>query len=503
MNVSTSFPAQVVTGTGGPAGAPGSPAPYFSPVEGVLTQQLICVFSHCAYIFPQNVVNGFRFLQQNDEIVSLTSQQALAGAGGSYQTGYVHTKVEQAADVATQTFTLLDGPLSAFHPALGGVGSNGSGNPVTVAGTGVTSDQRDYANMCTGFLAPLQPLLSEKTIKGGKSANPGGSASPEQLRPRTITITPDSRVTITAPTAGQQFVPGNTVSVTVQIASPLTLNTGWVNTNIPGVGSANGINYTSNSYQASFVIPMNFVGPATLTPTIVDNSSTPVPYTGVSITINVAPASGPTSLTIQQPYTHLSVVPSSASIYVNGNYLSGPQLNLTSSTTGTTYTSSNTNVLTVDANGHVSAIAFGTAVVTVQNSGLTAFAVFDIENPTTPLAPQNDTTGLQITQSGFQLNRNTGFYVQTVTVKNTQSIPIVGPLYFVVPGLPAGVNVTNNGAGLSQNIQPAGSPYLKLALADGLTLQPGASVSLVLQFLDPTRVSLHYTPAVFRTLGTP
>jgi hypothetical protein len=139
----------------------------------------------------------------------------------------------------------------------------------------------------------------------------------------------------------------------------------------------------------------------------------------------------------------------------------------------------------------------------VRNNGLTAYAVYDIENPAAPLAPQSLTTGLQISQSGLQLNRNTGFYTQTVTITNTQSFPMVGPLYFVINGLPAGVNLANNAGGLTQTIAPLGSPYLRLSLADGLTLQPGAKVSLSLQFLDPTRVNPHYTPMVFRTLGTP
>jgi len=503
LNGGTALKSQIVTGTGGPAGSPGSPAPYFGKVEGVLTQKLICAFGSCAYLFPQNVVNGFRFLQQNDEIVSLTSQQALAGMQSSYQTAYVHTAVEKMQDVANEAFTLLDGPSSGFLPSLAGVNSNGLGNPVTVTGTGLSSDQSDYKAECVGFLAPLQPLFSEPDVKGEKSPNPG-AAKPRQTRPRPRpAVTPDPRVQITSPTSGQQFMPGNTVTVTVQITSPLTLNTGWVGVNIPGIGVVNGTNYTANSYQASFVIPTSFAGPVTLNPTIVDNSATPVAYQGASLSINVVPSGTPTSLTIQQPYTHLTSVPSTAAIYVNGNYMNGTQLNLTSSVTGTTYSSSNTNVVTVDANGNVQAIAFGTAVVTVQNGGLSAFAIFVVENAASPLAPQNMTNGVQITQSGFQLNRNTGFYTQTVTVKNSGAIPVVGPLYFVVDGLTAGVNLSNAGGGLTQNIQPTGSSYLKLSLADGLTLQPGASVSLLLQFLDPSRVNPHYTPAIFRTLGTP
>ena len=508
LNGGTNLVSQVVTGTGGPAGTPGSPAPYFSPVEGILTQKIICAFSVCAYIFPQNVVNGFRALQQNDQIVSLTSQQALVGAGTSYQTGYIHTAVEKAADVATktlgvatQTLGLLDGPVSGFLSSLPGVGSNGLGNPLTVAGTGVSSDRSDYADQCVGFLAPLEPLFRSGAEKASHSLTPVALALQSQRRSVVRAAqTPDPRVQIISPSNGQQFTPGSTVSVTVKITSPLTLNTGWVNTAIPGVGSLNGVNYTANSYQASFVIPATFTGPAALTPAIIDATSTP--YLGAAVTINVVPATAPLSLTIQQPYTHLTSVPSNASIFVNGNYPNNVQMNLTSSVTGTTYVSSNTNVVTVDTQGNVQAVAFGTAVVTVQNSGLHAFAIFVIENAATPLAPQNDTGSVQISQSGFQLNRTTGFYVQTVSLTNAGSAPTVGPLYYVVSGLPAGVTLTSGG-GLTRTVPPVGSAFVKLPLADGLTLQPGATLSLTLQFLNPTRARISYTPEVFRTLGKP
>ncbi len=474
-------------------------------MEGVLTQKIACAFSSCAYFFPQNVVNGFRFLQQNDQIVSLVSQQALTGAAGR-QTGYIHTAVEQGSDVETYTTNLLDGPSGGFIGSLPGVGSNGLGNPSTVAGTGVVSDQSDYAAECVGFLAPLQPLFgsSIQSKAVGITAIASTSSGSAQVRSLAKTrpgITPDSRVQITSPTSGQQFAPGSTVTVTVQITAPLTVNTGWVGTNIPGEGSLAGAKYTTNSYTATLLIPSTFSGPATITPAMVDSSSNP--YQGPPVTIDIVPTSAPLSLRIQQPYNHLTSVPSTASIYVNGEFPGKVTLNLTSSVTGTTYTSSNTNVVTVDAQGNVAAVAFGTAVVTVQNNGVTAFATFVVESPSSPLAPQNITSALQISQTGFQLNRNTGFYVQTITVTNTQSVPAVGPLYLVITGLPNGVNLTNSGGGLTRTIQPAGDSYLKLPLADGLTLQPGASVSLLLQFLDPSRVTPHYAPEVFRTLGKP
>ena len=188
---------------------------------------------------------------------------------------------------------------------------------------------------------------------------------------------------------------------------------------------------------------------------------------------------------------------------MTGIYANNQLLNITSSVTGTTYSSSNTNVLTVDSEGNVQAISFGTAVVTVGNSGLKAFATFVVESATSPLPPQNVTSEVNISPSGFQLNRNTGFYVQTVTLTNSLAIPVTGPLYLVIAGLPNGVRLATAGAGLTQTAQPTGSSYVKLQLAGGLTLQPGASISLTLQFLNPARVRISYNPEIYRTLGTP
>ena len=221
----------------------------------------------------------------------------------------------------------------------------------------------------------------------------------------------------------------------------------------------------------------------------------------MGVTIIVRPSSPPSSLVLGQNFYTLPVVGATASITVTGQYPNNFAIDLTSAASGTTYKSSNNQVLSVDPEGNVKANAFGTAVVTVQNSGLKAFASFDVEDPANPLAPQDLTAGLSIARSGFRIDRKTGFFVQTVQITNSQAVPVIGPLYFVVSGLTNGVALINSGK--TGNIQPAGSPYIKLDSADGVTLQPGERLSLTLQFLDAGRVQINYTPKVFRTLANP
>jgi hypothetical protein len=140
-------------------------------------------------------------------------------------------------------------------------------------------------------------------------------------------------------------------------------------------------------------------------------------------------------------------------------------------------------------------------VVTVNNSGIKAFATFTVENPAAPLAAQDLSTQLTVTRFGFRVDRNTGLFDETVEITDALSIPVIGPLYFVVPDLPSGINMVNTGT--TQNITPAGSPYFKLMLPDGFVLQPGTSIAETLQFLNPSRIPISYTPKVFRTLATP
>jgi hypothetical protein len=501
----TNLSAQVITATGGPDGTP-SGGLYWPPFETALTAQTCFPFAFpiCTptYIFPQSIVNDFRFHESNDTIVPLSSQQA--GLGGIDFATYIHTTVTGGQDVANQTFQLLDGPISGFAVSLPPVSSNGLGNPLTVPGRGTVLDRIDYGHECIGPNAPLKPqTLSNITTAEGPASGRAlaNSQNKIQQNPAVKLDADDTRVQVSNPADGEVFAPGATVNITIQLTPPLMATTGFVAVTIPGLGPLVGINYNGTRYQASFVIPATFTGPAIITPAILDSGNKPIQ--GVPVTINVVPATAPLSLVLLEgTYVHLTSVPSTASIYVTGSYANNVALNLTSSVTGTTYSSSNKNILTVDSEGNVKAVAFGTAVVTVKNSGLSAFATFVIESATSSLPPQDVTNDVNISVSGLQLDRNTGFYVQTANLTNTLAVPVAGPLYFVVTDLPGSVTLATAG-GVTKAIQPVGSSYIKLQLADGITLQPGVSILLTLQFLDPSRARISYNPRVFRTLGMP
>jgi len=500
----TSLTAQVITATGGP------PVPKFfggvlgnGNFEGELTK---CVkrnllFQCVQFLYNQTTVNDFRFAQANDAIVPLCSQQGgvnrsscpRGGSAGINFPDLIHFGAEKwgitavsgvtnTQAVATQVFSLLDGPKSGFASSVPGLAANGTGTAVTTPGLGASKDASNFTNQCkTGSPPPM---------KHNVVLTSGGIA-------RVSAVAADTRLKVTAPVNGQVFAPGDHLLVNVSIGAGLVATEAGVS--FRGLASVEGTGLSASGYQVNFSIPGNFAGPLEIVPTVRDAGNNLI--IGVTTTIAVRPTTPPLSLSVTQLNDVLTSIGDTDRIHVTGTYAGSLDMDLTSSASGTTYVSSNTKVVTVDTEGNVKAIGFGTATVTVANSGVQIFVTFSVEDPTHPLAASDVSSQLTITRLGFRVDRNTGFLSQTVQWTNPLPVPVIGPLYFVVPNLPAGVTLINSG--VTQNIAPVGSPFFKLALPDGITLQPGASLSRTLQFLDPARTQIAYTPKVFRTSTTP
>ncbi len=516
----TNIKSQVVTATGGPIGSfwNGVGPLHLGSFQAALTatrctkREFVDHGSICVEtmpIFDQTTVNAFTFTRPNDAIIAICAQQGGVGgtscpdsSPGAYNfTSLIHfgadlfwfqlvAGVTNTQAVSTSVFPLLDGPDSGFSDSIpGGLASNGTGKPITVTGLPGT-DTTAYSAQC---ISGSPPPMKRNVLFTGAQRQPWVNT----ISDTTSASAADSRVTITTPANGQVFAPGATVSVTVSIASGLSAND--VALLVPLLGRVPGTNYDGSTYQVSFTIPNTVAGGFALTPLITDTSNNPI--TGVTTTIAVRPTTPPLSITLSQSDYVLTAIGATETIDAIGNYTGGVQRDLTSSASGTTYKSSNTSVITVDSEGNVKATGFGTASVTVSNGGVQAFATFTVETPGHALAPQDVTAQVNILREGFRVDRNTGLFDQTVQWTNTGAVPVIGPLYFVVTGLPSGVTLVNSGA--TSNIAPAGSPYIAMDLPDGLTLQPGESISAVLNFLNPERTQIAYTPKVFRTSVTP
>ncbi len=131
----------------------------------------------------------------------------------------------------------------------------------------------------------------------------------------------------------------------------------WVLPNIPAnfgpvraraTCVTNGV--TTFGQSAFFTIPANN---STNVPPILLGSATPIP----------------TSITVTSPAATLTTVGGTAQLKVSAMYASGPAQDVTASSAGTLYNISNPAIATVSANGLVTAVSSGTAVIQAVNEG--------------------------------------------------------------------------------------------------------------------------------------
>jgi len=90
-------------------------------------------------------------------------------------------------------------------------------------------------------------------------------------------------------------------------------------------------------------------------------------------------------------------------------------------------------------------------------------------------------------------------YFQDVTLSNTGTTAVGGPLFFILEDLPAAVSLVNRSAATACFAQ-IGSRYVS-ALAQGSLLAPDTSVVVRLAFSDPSGAAISYTPLVAGSLG--
>jgi len=531
LNTATSVKARVLTGTGGPAGTQQAPADFlrgarvYKNIEYELTRtycktftlQGVCLeFEH---VFPQDIVDAFRFRQANDAIVSLVSQQGghcsspgIAGVNfpellhsGPTVTlfGYGFHGATTDPEPAKTAYALLDGPASAFSDAFPGVGSDGLGHACTVPGRGAVLDAQDYADQCaSGGALTENPRSTLATPTARRAASAPSSVKGASASPGAGLAADggDNRAQITAPLAGQVFVPGATMSIVVVTAPSLQATD--VAVAMPGFGTLGTTTIDGATFQASFTIPDFHTGPITLTP--IARSASGQPIVGLSSTIAVRSAAAPVAIRFQQKdyrLTPLSVGTIEA-LAVVGTYADGAKRDVSSAAAGTTYSSSDSAVVSVDADGMRRVVGYGMAIVTATNGGQKDFATFLVQDPAQPPQPTNVSVQVTVQQGGVRLDRNSGFFVQTLTLTNSGSVPIPGPLYLVLSGLPNGVNLVNQ-SGLTQAIY-GGTPYLIVPLGtDGLNLRPGERVSFTAQYLNPDRVNFGVVPTVWRSSTGP
>ena len=123
----------------------------------------------------------------------------------------------------------------------------------------------------------------------------------------------------------------------------------------------------------------------------------------------------------------------------------------------------------------------------VLNTVLASTAVL-MNAPTTIAAKfaLNVTSRVSVTPSTYVYNLLTLRYLGTATITNTSAVAINAPLQLLLTNLTAGVTLANaTGSAI-------GSPYLTA----NVSLAPGASTVISVQFSNPANVPITYTPMV-------
>ena len=116
----------------------------------------------------------------------------------------------------------------------------------------------------------------------------------------------------------------------------------------------------------------------------------------------------------------------------------------------------------------------------------------DISFPLVSLC-KRATPQFTITRNGLRLNNATNRFMQTITITNSTTQALSGPFALALDGL-SSTAALYQPAGVTACALPAGSPFV--LLNPGAIWNPGQSVMVNLEFLNPTNAGITYMPRV-------
>jgi hypothetical protein len=138
---------------------------------------------------------------------------------------------------------------------------------------------------------------------------------------------------------------------------------------------------------------------------------------------------------------------------------------------------------------------FSVPIAASNNAGSGAAVI------TLTILPRDVTGQLQMSRSGFRLNRSTQRFVQTLTVQNTSHEPITGPVSIVFDQLSAN-STLHLPTGLTSITPPIGNPYVNLNVGPDGVLSPGEIVTAILEFGNSSNQNITYTTQAFAGTGS-
>lgn len=263
--------------------------------------------------------------QLNDSIVSVPSQSGRLGDT------FVHTI------------------LGITHLSLSGtIGETQS----TEVGTALVSQLKASSqSFAPGFPAPgASSREVRQMISAGRSIQPAPSAL--------VTLSPQN---------GTVYHPGDTITV---VATPTAGAS--VQAVLIGVGAGETSLTTalleSPPFSASLTIPVEYIGVLPITVMARDSAD----YISMAtVSVNVQTSANVTSLTVSPVQIDLTSIGRVVSLQVTGHFDDGVDRDVTPGSTGTAYSVDHPDVVSVDPNGQVTALAEGPATITITNGTAT------------------------------------------------------------------------------------------------------------------------------------
>jgi hypothetical protein len=116
-----------------------------------------------------------------------------------------------------------------------------------------------------------------------------------------------------------------------------------------------------------------------------------------------------------------------------------------------------------------------------------------------PACAANISASVSITQGMPKLDRKTGRYTQSVTLKNNDGT-VAGPLSLVLDGLSANATLFN-ATGTTGCVAPTGTPYINVGVGTDGFFGTREKVSVTLEFQNPSGQTISYTPRVLVGTG--
>ena len=132
---------------------------------------------------------------------------------------------------------------------------------------------------------------------------------------------------------------------------------------------------------------------------------------------------------------------------------------------------------------------------TEYSAGPQARTVFSFQVDAAIDAIASVPASVTVTRGGFVLDRRTGRFVQQVTLKNVGATTVSGSVAIALDSLSSNATLATS-AGSTAATSPTGSPLAVVNVGGDNALTPGESATVTLEFTNPTRAAITYTPRV-------